>query len=565
MRKTVAIIMIWTWIFLLPGNATLAQETALRVEAAGFPILINRVEYTPDMPVVTVNDYTYLPLRQLGEVLHKTVTWNGEKQQVEIMNGQIEEQNTATVPEEFEIDQVERETYPVIANGETLSIKQPVVSIAGFLYLPLKAVGDALQIPVYWNATLSRVEITLPPDPVPTEPVEGLTNLAYQKPAEASDSWNDSYYPNFAMDMDLSTRWASRKTDFMWICVDLEEPAVFDTVKLYDYQNRTQGYEILVSDDNVNFMQVADGETLCEQGTQIDFSPVKARYVRVAFTAEEPVSIYSFEVYNRSQQEEAPGIDGEQALPIETPQAPERTPRPEGIPAPTPDPARPDLIAYANPENGTEDFKVLNNEPGSTIAVVEDPEYGKVFQFHKNIGANRNEVQGLKGLTVEQGKTYYLGWRYKVDMPADLTTNALFQWKAYGFPEQVNPMLQNYPITLNPTDGRLGLTQFNPKTEENPETLCWDIPFVPNEWHDYVLAIYVSDDVEQGWISFYYDGELQVLNNGDTKFYCRTFDCDYVDPKWGIYGGKNTEITSWLTDLRVASTYESAAPAPKGE
>lgn len=562
MRKAITILAA-VCLLVLSSNAGLAQDAPLRVEAADFPILINRAIYTPDMPVVTVDDYTYLPLRSLGAVLHRTVTWNGEKQQVEITSGTAGEQETVSIPEQFDISAIERETFPILADGVVLSIERPVVTIQGFTYLPLKAIGDAMKIPVYWNTSLSRVEITLPPDPIPTEPVEGLTNLAYQKPATASDSWNDSYYPKFAMDMDLSSRWAARKTEFMWLCVDLEEAVVFDTVKLYDYKERTESYEILVSEDNINFMRVASGEKLSEQGAQIDFSPVKARYVRVAFSGAEPVSIYSFEVYNRSRLEEAEGVRGE-TFTIEAPAPPERTPRPEGIPAPTPNPDRPDLIAYANPDNGTADFKELNTEPGGSIEVVDDPVYGKVFRFHKNIGANRNEVHGLNGLTIEQDKTYYLGWRYKIDMPQELTTNAIFQWKAYGFKEQINPMLQNYPITINPMEGQLGLMQFNPVVKSGErETLCWDIPFAPNEWHDYVLAIHVSDDVEKGWISFYYDGELQVLNNGETKFYCRTFDCDYVDPKWGIYGGKNTEISSWLADLRVAYTYESAAPEKK--
>ncbi len=550
-------------LLMICGSVAAVQDAPLRVETADFPILINRAAYTPDMPVVTVDDYTYLPLRCLGTALHRTVTWNEQQRQVEITSEKAGEQQAVSVPEPFDVSAAERADFPILSDGAALSIERPVVTIEGFTYLPLKAIGDALGIPVYWNATLSRVEITLPPDPIPTEPVEGLDNLAYQKPMSASDSWNDSYYPKFAADMDLATRWASRKTEFMWLCVDLEEAVVFDTVKLYDYKDRTENYEILVSADNVNFMRVAGGEKLSEQGTQIDFSPVKARYVRAAFTGAQAVSIYSFEVYNRSGQTDAPEVSGE-TFTIETPAPPMRTPRPAGIPAPTPNPQRPDLIAYANPENGTADFKELNTEPGGSIEVVDDPIYGKVFQFHKNIGANRNEVHGLKGLTVEQDKTYYLGWRYKVDMPQELTTNAWFQWKAYAFKEQVNPMLQNYPITINPTDGQLGLMQFNPVVKSGErETLCWDIPFAPNEWHDYVLAIHVSDDTQKGWISFYYDGELQVLNNGETKFYCRTFDCDYVDPKWGIYGGRNTEISSWLADLRVASTYESAAPEKK--
>lgn len=53
-------------------------------ERAGFPILVDGQEVKLDMPAVTIEGRTYLPLRALGEVLGVTVDWNAEKQQAEV-------------------------------------------------------------------------------------------------------------------------------------------------------------------------------------------------------------------------------------------------------------------------------------------------------------------------------------------------------------------------------------------------------------------------------------------------------------------------------------------------
>lgn len=53
-------------------------------ERAGFPILVDGQEVKLDMPAVTIEGRTYLPLRALGEVLGVTVDWNADKGQAEV-------------------------------------------------------------------------------------------------------------------------------------------------------------------------------------------------------------------------------------------------------------------------------------------------------------------------------------------------------------------------------------------------------------------------------------------------------------------------------------------------
>ena len=54
-------------------------------EEASFPVLVNGVEVKLDMPIVTIEGRTYMPLRALGDVLGVKVDWNDEKQRAEVI------------------------------------------------------------------------------------------------------------------------------------------------------------------------------------------------------------------------------------------------------------------------------------------------------------------------------------------------------------------------------------------------------------------------------------------------------------------------------------------------
>lgn len=50
-------------------------------------------------------------------------------------------------------------TFPVFVNGVEWTTDKPVVTIDGSTYLPLRAMGNALGVPVNWNEDLRQVEI----------------------------------------------------------------------------------------------------------------------------------------------------------------------------------------------------------------------------------------------------------------------------------------------------------------------------------------------------------------------------------------------------------------------
>lgn len=71
-------------ICLTPFAADVTQFIALK---AGFPILVNGVEFKSDKPIVTINGSTYLPLRAIGDATGVKVNWNAGKGQAEIGAG----------------------------------------------------------------------------------------------------------------------------------------------------------------------------------------------------------------------------------------------------------------------------------------------------------------------------------------------------------------------------------------------------------------------------------------------------------------------------------------------
>ncbi len=70
----------------LTGSLAFANNLrTFTAEEADFPVVVNGSSVTLDMPVVTIQDRTYLPLRALGNVLGIKVDWNEEKAQAEVV------------------------------------------------------------------------------------------------------------------------------------------------------------------------------------------------------------------------------------------------------------------------------------------------------------------------------------------------------------------------------------------------------------------------------------------------------------------------------------------------
>jgi hypothetical protein len=210
------------------------------------------------------------------------------------------------------------------------------------------------------------------------------------------------------------------------------------------------------------------------------------------------------------------------------------------------------MIWQADPSKGTASFGTLNLEGGATITVADDPTYGKVYKCFHPPASGRCETSHLPNdLHAKEGDLWYIGWRFKVDMPQNQTDNAVFQWKSYPRGKQ------NWPVILKHMGGTFTLLYHNPNyVSEYP----WKGPTVTNQWISIVVGLKVSRDPKVGYIEYWHNGQQVTFGNGTTRYPARTLDDGYNDPKWGIYGASGATMTNYVFPPKIATTYEEVAP-----
>jgi hypothetical protein len=230
-------------------------------------------------------------------------------------------------------------------------------------------------------------------------------------------------------------------------------------------------------------------------------------------------------------------------------------------------PANPaSVIWYADPAKGDAVFKNMNNDGGCTVTIIDDPAHGKVRKFNRPPGVNRCEAKGAAGYDTKEGDLVYVGMRYKIEAPMDLTVTGIFQWKTYDTPGHPNTL--NFPLLIRTAAGSLHVEAQKPATAQgggglSGGTVIWSIPTPIGQWFTIVLGIKQSYDPKVGWVEVYYNGQQQKLSGGSMRLSCQTLDGGYIDPKWGIYGTTSSpkpQSASIIGDIRIARDYPSAAP-----
>jgi hypothetical protein len=197
-------------------------------------------------------------------------------------------------------------------------------------------------------------------------------------------------------------------------------------------------------------------------------------------------------------------------------------------------------------------WKEINLEQNGTVSTAKDETDVLCWKFLKPAGSHRAEGHGVKGYQANEGADIYIGWTSKLSMPVALKTDAVFQWKSYP----TIGSLQNHPIMVRTRSSKLEVELFD---SDHVATVPWSTPLQVNTWIKLVLRIKVSRSASQGFIEFWYNGVKQTFSNGTQRVYCRTLDSDYCDPKWGVYGGDESEVTHLVKNIRIASGYSKAA------
>jgi hypothetical protein len=215
------------------------------------------------------------------------------------------------------------------------------------------------------------------------------------------------------------------------------------------------------------------------------------------------------------------------------------------------------VIWDGNASRGLDVFGNLNCDSPGSVTAVNDATHGTVWRYNKPSGSNRCENHGIKvggtRYVFAEGRTYFLGWRSRISSTAN--NNANFQWKSYG------QHIQNYPVLLKMIGGKMSL-MYRAPGEACCRTL-WARTISANAWNDYVLSLKLSSVASTGYIEFWFNGQMQTLSNGLTRYPGRTLD-DINEPKWGIYGQTDISSSNHVHALKVGTTYADVAPGGPG-
>lgn len=214
-------------------------------------------------------------------------------------------------------------------------------------------------------------------------------------------------------------------------------------------------------------------------------------------------------------------------------------------------PAHAAMIWTGDPARGTAVFGNMNCDSPGSVTAVTDPAKGRVWRYTKPGSSNRCENHGIsvngKRYVFKGGETYWLGWHSKLTNAAN--NNATFQWKSYGNHKQ------NFPVVLKMINGRIHMLH---SPLGGSDRLIWSAPVKADEWHHFAIGLFLSPDTNKGWVEIYFDGQQQTFTNNTKRYVARTLD-DINEPKWGIYGGRGQNMTNFVADLRVGTTYSDVA------
>jgi hypothetical protein len=211
----------------------------------------------------------------------------------------------------------------------------------------------------------------------------------------------------------------------------------------------------------------------------------------------------------------------------------------------------------------SEAFSSLNieNNPGQ-INVVTDGTYGKVFQMicFDNAGTKtRTEGSHMKNFQPVPGGTYYFGWRHKWGPYPTLCG----KWQVV---EQIHTTASGGPVPfglhVDGCDPNMHW-QYEPPSGSSKDFLVK--PFPLNSWHTFVYHEKWSLSESDGYVEVWYDGSMQTLANGSTRFptaWCISGSNSYW--KWGIYrsgsGGAIGTAYAYLGQAKAGTTFADVDP-----
>ena len=125
----------------------LITQAMICTSAQDIRIIVNGKEVIPDSPAVIVDDRTLVPIRAVAEELGYKVFWNEADREVELKSEKL------WVSLVIDLDTIFRVIFmPGVTRQESHCIPVAPRIINDRTYLPLRAVGEAMNCEVLWEA-----------------------------------------------------------------------------------------------------------------------------------------------------------------------------------------------------------------------------------------------------------------------------------------------------------------------------------------------------------------------------------------------------------------------------
>lgn len=162
--------------------------------------------------------------------------------------------------------------FNVMLNGEKWTCDKPIVTIEGSTYLPLKALGDALNVKVNWNNDLRQVEIGDTPNLTEKYSRKNPAPIGVTQTVEVSDILEE-YTANVTVKEVLRGKKAWTK---------------IENANMFNDEPR-EGYEYILAKIDVSIDNVKDDKAISINGYDFDcYSSNNVEYERASVVTPEP-------------------------------------------------------------------------------------------------------------------------------------------------------------------------------------------------------------------------------------------------------------------------------------
>ena len=130
------------------------NHTTKNALAVRYPLMLNGQEYQMKNAMFLVDDYTYLPIREIGELFQMYIAWDSAEKTINISSIGIihaQETNMMSALEKAAVVPATVSDFSIKVNGYRVQLQQPIVVIQNSAYLPLRQLAELLGFSVDWN------------------------------------------------------------------------------------------------------------------------------------------------------------------------------------------------------------------------------------------------------------------------------------------------------------------------------------------------------------------------------------------------------------------------------